>query len=76
MSTKIKLDISNIKKFVETVRDFPSDVDIISGKTVLDAKSLLAIYSLDVSKPLEVKIISDNKEEIRKFDAKMEEFVW
>ena len=49
-------------------------MDIISGRYVGDAKSLLAIFSYDLSKPVDVEIHSRSKEEIKKFNEVMEEF--
>lgn len=74
---RIKINLNNvddIKKFIEIVKGFDSDIDVISGSTVLDAKSILALYSLDLSKDIEVRIISDNVDERRKFDSMMDEF--
>ena len=63
-----------IKKFLQTVRGFMSDVDIMKGRTVLDAKSVMGVWGLNLSSPVFVDINSDNVEEIRKFDSAMEEF--
>ncbi len=53
----IKLStIADVQKFVATVTMFESDVDIISGRYIIDAKSIMGLLSLDLSKPLEVKI--------------------
>ena len=61
-------------KFYTLVNTFPSDIDVVSGSTVIDAKSLLGLYSLDLSKDINVRIISDNVEEKRRFDSEMEAF--
>lgn len=72
---KINLNkIDTIKRFVSVVNTFVSDVDIISGSITVDAKSIMALYTLDLSKDIYVKIISDNIDECRKFDEAMEEF--
>lgn len=65
----------SIRKFVQTTREFESDVDICVGdRAVLDAKSILGLYSIDLTRILTVRIMSDNEDEIKKFTEKMEEF--
>ena len=71
----IKLnEVSEANKFVNETVKFESDIDIISGRYVCDAKSLLAIFSYDLSKPVDIEIHSDNEEEIRRFNEIMEEY--
>lgn len=72
---QIKLyDFNKVRDFVRVTRSFMSDVDVMSGNTVLDGKSILSLYALDLSKPLQVRIISDDIAENRRFDAEMENF--
>ena len=73
----IKVELHNadaIKRFVNVVRGFISDVDIMTDHGCLDAKSIMSIYALDLSNDTYVKIISDNVDEVRRFDSAMEEF--
>ena len=71
----IKLnEISKANKFVNETVKFESDIDIISGRYICDAKSLLAVFSYDLSKPVDVEIHSNNEEEIKRFNKVMEEF--
>lgn len=51
---KVKLDIDNIKKFLVEVMKIDSDVSLVSGKYVVNAKSIMGIYSLDLSNPIDV----------------------
>ena len=72
---KIKLDTADkVKKFIQIAREFASDIDIMTESAVLDAKSIMGVYALDLSKDMYVRIISDDVEECRRFDAAMEEF--
>lgn len=74
---KIKINLNNIddiKKFIKVVEKFMSDIDIVTDRVVLDAKSIMALYSLDLSQDVYVRIISNDINENRKFDAAMEEF--
>jgi len=57
MKVNIKLDsIDAVRDFVNTVNRFSSDFDLISGRYVIDAKSIMGIFSLDLSKPLMLEI--------------------
>ena len=67
-------EIDKVKKFVNEISKFESDVDIISGRHICDAKSLMSIFSFDLSKPVDIEIHSDDEEEIKKFNEMMEEF--
>lgn len=51
---KVKLDIGNIKVFVNEVAKLDSDVSLVSGRYKIDAKSIMGIFSLDLSKPVDV----------------------
>ena len=74
---KIKInlnDVSKIKGFIRAVRGFEADVDIMTERAVVDAKSILGIYGLDLTQDTYVRIISDDVNENRKFETVMEEF--
>lgn len=55
--------IDDVKNFVSLVTKVDYDVDIVSGRYAIDAKSIMGIFSLDLSKDLELKIHSDNCED-------------
>lgn len=60
-TAKIKItEINDVKEFVSIVTRCPYDVDIISGRYAIDAKSIMGIFSLDLSKDLELKVHSDD----------------
>lgn len=74
---KVKINLNStdrIKKFIQTTRRFMSDIDIMTDRACIDAKSVLGIYALDLSKDVYVRIISNDVSECRKFYAEMEEF--
>ena len=52
--------INDIKVFVNIVNKYEFDVDLTSGRYVVDAKSIMGIFSLDLSKPIKVDVHSDN----------------
>lgn len=52
--------IEKVKSFVNDVTRFDSDFDLVSGRYVIDAKSIMGIFSLDLSKPINLNIHSDD----------------
>ena len=54
--------IDKVKAFVNTITRFDYDFDLISGRYTIDAKSIMGIFSLDLSNPLQLQI-EDWKEE-------------
>ena len=59
--------IDKVKSFVNTLTKFDDDFDLVSGRYVIDAKSSMGIFSLDLSKPIDLNIhASDNMDEILK----------
>ena len=53
--------IDKVKTFVNTVARYDGDFDLISGRYVIDAKSIMGIFSLDLSKPIDLAIHSDSE---------------
>ena len=59
--------IDKVKAFVNEITKFDNDFDLVSGRYVIDAKSIMGIFSLDLSKPIELTIHeSDEIDEILK----------
>ena len=57
--------ISKVKTFVNTLSQFDFDFDLISGRYVINAKSIMGIFSLDLSKPIDLAIhTEENLDEI------------
>lgn len=54
--------INDVKDFVNFVSKYDFDVDLTSGRYVVDAKSIMGIFSLDLGKPIKVDIHSDDCE--------------
>lgn len=48
--------IDKVKAFVNDITKFDTDFDLISGRYVIDAKSIMGIFSLDLAKPIELNI--------------------
>ena len=57
---KISLDtIEKVKHFVTEINKFNSEFDLVSGRYTIDAKSIMGIFSLDISKPIDLNIHND-----------------
>jgi phosphotransferase system HPr-like phosphotransfer protein len=56
-TVKISLNsIDKVKSFVNDITKFEYDFDLVSGRYVIDAKSIMGIFSLDLSKPIDLNI--------------------
>ena len=78
MRTKITValnDFIKIKNFSSEVVRFESDIDLVKGRYIIDAKSTIGIFTLDLSSPVDVVIHSDDEDEIRRFNEVMEAFI-
>ena len=51
--------IDKVKSFVNEISKFSNDFDLVSGRYVIDAKSIMGIFSLDLSKPISLNIHAD-----------------
>lgn len=69
---KIKLnEISKIKDFYTVASLAEGDVDVISGRYIIDGKSLMGLYSLDISKEIEVKV---HEEDTASFEENLKKY--
>ena len=58
---KISLNsIDKVKSFVNDITKFDNDFDLVSGRYVIDAKSIMGIFSLDLSKPIDLSIHAED----------------
>ncbi|MBR4724043.1 MAG: HPr family phosphocarrier protein, partial [Clostridia bacterium] len=62
---------NDVKDFVNIVTKYDFEIDLTSGRYVVDAKSIMGIFSLDLSKPIKAEVHSDDCDkflgEIKKF---------
>jgi len=58
--------VNQVREFVNLASTYPFDIDLVSGRYTVDAKSLLGIYSLDLNNPLQVIIYGDYAEDFAK----------
>ena len=61
-----------IKKFVNIAYQLDYELDLISGRYVVDGKSIIGIFSLDLSRPIEVRIFRD----MDQCPKELEEFIY
>ncbi|MCF0130566.1 MAG: HPr family phosphocarrier protein [Pseudobutyrivibrio sp.] len=55
--------IDKVKAFVNTISQFDYDFDLVSGRYVIDAKSIMGIFSLDLSKPIDLTVHAEGDAE-------------
>lgn len=48
--------IEKVKKFVSITTKFESEIDLVSGRYIIDAKSIMGIFSTNLSKPIILRI--------------------
>ena len=64
-SVMIKLSlVENVNRFVNIVTRYPFEMDLRAGRHVVDAKSILGIFSLDLSKPIALEIYANECDEL------------
>ena len=76
--TELKISLASIddvKNFVGIVMRFNCEVDVVSGRYVVDAKSIMGLFSLDLSKPLLLKINSAEETVIEDIKDSLKQFV-
>ena len=75
-NVKIRLSsVNDVKEFVSAVSSCDCDIDIAADRYIIDAKSIMGIFSLDLSKPLALKINSTDENEIADALGKIERFI-
>ncbi len=53
--------IEKVKSFVNDITKFDVDFDLVSGRYVIDAKSIMGIFSLDLSKPIDLNVHAEEE---------------
>ena len=70
--------IADVKRFVTAASQQPFDIDIVSGRYIIDAKSIMGIFSLDLTKPVELKYyesVDEKPEQFEKFKESISKFI-
>ena len=63
--TSVQISLNSIdkgKSFVNEITTYDYDFDLVSGRYVIDAKSIMGIFSLDLSKPIDLNIHAENQD--------------
>lgn len=72
----IKVDsVDKVKDFVKVTNKIVPDMDLIVGRYIIDAKSIMGIFSVDLTRKICLKIHSDNEKECTEIRKKLEEFI-
>ena len=73
-TTVILNDMNKMKRFIDKVFRFESNIDAVKERYVVNAKSVMGLFSLDLSEPIELRLYSANEDEMVKFINDMKEF--
>lgn len=71
MDTTINIDLNSIEKvkqFINDISKLEGEFDLISDRYIVDAKSIMGIFSLNLANPLELRIVSDENIDLTIFD--------
>lgn len=64
-------NVNEIQEFVQLIKDYRGDLDLVQGRLVVDAKSILGVCSLNMQEKMDLQVHSGNfeqlREKIRKF---------
>lgn len=72
----IKIDtIDKVREFVRITNEIEKDVDLVSGRYVIDAKSIMGIFSVDLTKDLRIRIHAENDNEFAQIKEKLGKFI-
>lgn len=67
ITVKIRIDsVDKVKKFSSIITKENVDCELIEGVHIIDARSIMGIFSMDLTKPIQLNIHSDNKEILKK----------
>ena len=70
--TIILKDFEAVKNFVDIANEKPYDIELLSGKYVVNAKSIMGVFSLDLTKPLVMVAPTDSYAELLRQTAPFE----
>lgn len=68
-------NIDKVKKFNAVVSQNGNAFDLVSGRYVIDAKSIMGIFSLDLSKDIELVAHFEDGADVKEFEASIAEFL-
>lgn len=68
-------EIGKVKRFIEIVNGYECDINAIKGRYIVDAKSIMGLFSMDLFNDIEVHINTDNEDIITKFQNDIREYI-
>ena len=75
-NVKIRLSsIQDVRTFVDTVTKYNIDIDLSSGRYVVDAKSIMGIFSLDLLSPITLSAQTDDAAQVDALLADLKDFI-
>ena len=66
--------IDRVKKFVNITSEFDCEIDVLQGRYIISGKSIMGIFSLNLTENVTVEIENDDENIINDFVKKMKEF--
>lgn len=67
ITVKIQIDsVDKVKKFSSIISKEEMDCEIVEGVHIVDAKSIMGIFSINLAKPVQLNIHSDDREILNK----------
>lgn len=67
--------IQDVRTFVDIVTKYNIDIDLASGRYIVDAKSIMGIFSLDLLNPIKLSAQTDNENEIKALMDDLKAFI-
>lgn len=75
-STNIRLSsIQDVRTFVEIVSRYDAEIDLACGRYIVDAKSIMGIFSLDLLNPIKLTVQTENADELVKLFEEIKPFI-
>lgn len=66
--------LNSIKSFVNILSHYDNDFDIVDQRYVIDAKSIMGLFSLDLTHPVELRVMTENEEVINKVVQELDDY--
>ena len=66
--------LDSVKNFVNILSKFECDFDIVDKRYVIDAKSIMGLFSLDLTHPLDLKIYSEDEAVVKSGIESLDDF--
>lgn len=67
--------LDKVKRFVNLTNQCDVDMDIVSGTLLIDAKSIMGIFSMDLTRSMILQIHESDEDKLEKYKIMFEEFI-